>query len=144
MAGAAFSLRDPWGQTMTVVRADWTSANRFSAQQSGPELYAPQGRRAPEPPRSGVDAVPQRSEEPGLSNAPAGEHLDSLIRRIAAASMDDIDSVNRELDGIRDVLRMEGERVSREIDGYVRLSQASMAAMRLISERIKQWKDTRY
>jgi hypothetical protein len=126
---------------MTVVRADWTSANKSNPQQSGPELYAPHARRASEPPRSGAHPL-QRSEGPGQTNAPAGEHLDSLIRRIAAASMDDLDSVNRELESMRDVLRIEGERVSREIDRYVKLSQASMTAMRLISERIRQWKDT--
>ena len=49
--------------------------------------------------------------------------------------MDDIDSVNRELESIRQVLRNEGERVRQEIAGYVRLSQASMAAMTLISLR---------
>jgi hypothetical protein len=66
-----------------------------------------------------------------------------LIGRIAAASMDDIDSVNRELESIREVLRNEGERVRQEITGYVRLSQASMAAMTLISESVRQWKDRR-
>jgi hypothetical protein len=74
---------------------------------------------------------------------PAAENLNSLIQRIAAASMDDIDSVNRELESIRQVLRNEGERVRQEIAGYVRLSQASMAAMTLISESVRQWKDRR-
>lgn len=129
---------------MTVVRADWPNANQLSPQKPGPEAYAPPVRRKPELPISDADSVPLRqSEGAGHSNAPAAENLNSLIRRIAAASMDDIDSVNRELEGIREVLRNEGERVRQEIAGYVRLSQASMAAMTLISESVRQWKDRR-
>ena len=129
---------------MTVVRADWPNANQFSPQKPGPEAYAPPVRRKPELPISDADSVPLRqSEGAGHSNAPAAENLNSLIRRIAAASMDDIDSVNRELEGIREVLRNEGERVRQEIAGFVRLSQASMAAMTLISESVRQWKDRR-
>jgi hypothetical protein len=133
-----------WGQTMTVVRADWPNASQFSPQKPGPEAYAPPVRRKPELPISNADPVPLRqSEEAGQTNASAAENLNSLIRRIAAASMDDIDSVNRELEGIREVLRNEGERIRQEIAGYVRLSQASMAAMTLISESVRQWKDRR-
>lgn len=133
-----------WGQTMTVVRADWPNANQFSPQKPGPEAYAPPVRRKPELPISDADPVPLRqSEGAAQTNVPAAENLNSLIQRIAAASMDDIDSVNRELESIRQVLRNEGERVRQEIAGYVRLSQASMAAMTLISESVRQWKDRR-
>ena len=128
---------------MTVVRADWPNANQFSPQKPGPEAYAPPVRRKPELPISDASPVSLRqSEGAGQTNAPA-ENLNSLIQRIAAASMDDIDSVNRELESIREVLRNEGERVRQEIAGYVRLSQASMAAMTLISESVRQWKDRR-
>jgi len=132
------------GQTMTVVRADWPNPNQFSPQKPGPEAYAPPVRRKPDLPTSDADPVPLRqSEGAGQTDAPAAENLNSLIQRIAAASMDDIDSVNRELESIREVLRNEGERVRQEITGYVRLSQASMAAMTLISESVRQWKDRR-
>jgi hypothetical protein len=39
------------------------------------------------------------------------------------------------------MLRSEGERVSREIAGYASLSHASMTAMRVIGDSLKQWKD---
>jgi hypothetical protein len=129
---------------MTVVQADWPNANQFDPEKPGPEAYAPPVRRKPELPIGNDDTVPlRRSEAAGQTHAPAAENLNSLIRRIAAASMDDIDNVNRELESIREVLRNEGERVRQEIAGYVRLSQASMAAMTLISESVRQWKDRR-
>ena len=55
--------------------------------------------------------------------------------------MDEIDSVIRELEDVRNMLCNEGERVSREIAGYAGLSRASMTAMKAISDSIKKWKD---
>ena len=55
--------------------------------------------------------------------------------------MEEIDRVIRELEGVRDMLRNEGERVSREIAGYASLSHASMTAMKVIADSLKQWKD---
>jgi hypothetical protein len=40
---------------------------------------------------------------------------------------------------VRDTLRSEGERVSREISGYANLSHASITAMKVIGDSIKQW-----
>jgi len=54
--------------------------------------------------------------------------------------MDEIDRVIRELEGVRDLLRDEAERVSREIAGFASLSHASMTAMQVIAETIQKWK----
>ena len=55
--------------------------------------------------------------------------------------MEEIDRVILELQGVRDMLRSEGERVSREIAGYASLSHASMTAMKVIGDSLKQWKN---
>jgi hypothetical protein len=39
-----------------------------------------------------------------------------------------------------DMLRREGERVSRELAGYASLNHASMTAMKVIGDSLKQWK----
>jgi hypothetical protein len=49
--------------------------------------------------------------------------------------MEEIDRVILELQGVRDTLRSEGERVSRDISGYASLSHASMSAMRVIGTK---------
>jgi hypothetical protein len=67
--------------------------------------------------------------------------LNSLIRRVSGASMEEIDRVILELQGMRDMLRNEGERVSREIAGYASLSHAAMTAMKVIADSLKQWKE---
>ena len=82
----------------------------------------------------------QRSEGDAAAD-PAAENLNALIRRVAGASMEEIDRVIHELQGIRDMLRSEGERVSRELAGYASLSHASMTAMKVIGDSLKQWKD---
>ena len=72
---------------------------------------------------------------------PAAENLNALIKRVAGASMEEIDRVILELQGVRDMLRSEGERVSRELAGYASLSHASMTAMKVIGDSLKQWKE---
>ncbi len=70
----------------------------------------------------------------------AGENLNSLIRRVAGASMEEIDRVILELQAVRDMLRNEGERVSREISGYASLSHAATTSMKVIADSITQWR----
>jgi hypothetical protein len=55
--------------------------------------------------------------------------------------MEEIDRVILELQGVRDMLRNEGERVSREIAGYASLNHAAMTAMKVIGDSLKQWKE---
>jgi hypothetical protein len=120
-----------------------TVTTRLGPDKPGPEIYAPPNRRAPEQ-LSDVDRVAflhrQRSEA-DPPNDPAPENLNSLIRRVAGASMEEIDRVILELQSVRDMLRNEGERLTREIAGYARLGHASMTATKVIADSLKQWKD---
>src|SRR5512139_249431 len=50
--------------------------------------------------------------ETDVSAEPSVENLDALIRRVAGTSTEEIDRVILELQGVRDMLRGEGERVS--------------------------------
>ena len=45
------------------------------------------------------------------------------------------------LENVRDMMRNEGERVSREIAGYASLSQAAVTAMKVFADSIHKWKD---
>lgn len=71
------------------------------------------------------------------------ENMNELIRRVAGASTEKIDRVILELQGVRDMLRNEGERVSREIAGYESLNHASLNAMKLVNDSLRQWKNTK-
>jgi hypothetical protein len=129
------------------------------AEKSGPEKFAPRDRRPPEK-QSDVDQAAanavegeireffrrdasflhrQRSEV-DAANDPAAENMNALIRRVAGDSMEEIDRVIRELESVREMLRNEGERVSREIAGYASLSHAATTAMKVITDSLTQWK----
>ena len=130
------------------------------AEKSGPEKYAPPERRPPEKlnnidqatanavegeirefVRRDVSFLHPRRSEVDAANDPAAENLNAVVRRVAGDSMEEIDRVIRELESVRDMMRNEGERVSREIAGYASLSHAAATAMKVIADSINEWKD---
>lgn len=142
---------------MTAIKSERFGADRTGPEKEGPEQYAPQ-RSAPaklgdvdqavsafegeirEFVRRDVGA--QRKPRDIGPGAEAGaDNMNTLIQRVSGASMDEIDRVIGELQGVRNMLRSEGERVSREIAGYASLSHAAMTAMKVISESLTQWKN---
>ena len=112
--------------------------------EDGPETYAPPRRRPSENRDDGVENIVKLAKQlpEALAELPsATENLNEMIRRIATGSMEDIDRVIRELESVRDMLRNEGARVSREVSGYASLNYATTATMKVIAESLKQWKD---
>ena len=113
-------------------------------EKSGPEKYAPPDRRPPEN-LSDIERIAfqhqhqQRSEAIPVGD-PVIENMNLLVQRVASASMEEIDRVTFELQSVRDMLRSDGERVSREVAGYANLCQASMTAMKVITDSLKRWK----
>jgi hypothetical protein len=141
---------------MTAIRPDRNVAEKF-----GPEKYAPPDRHVPER-LSDIDQAAaaavegeirefvrrdvsflrrQRAEVEAAGEPAVNDSLNALIRRVSGASMEEIDRVILELQGVREMLRNEGERVSREIAGYASLSHAAMTAMKVIADSLQQWKD---
>jgi hypothetical protein len=144
---------------MTAIKPERLDLDKSVPEKPGPERFAPV-RRAPQK-LGDVDQVPatllegeirefvrrdvaylrrQRDDSESAGEA-VSDNLNALIRRVSGASMEEIDRVILELQGVRDMLRSEGERVSREIAGYASLSHASMTAMKVIADSLKQWKD---
>jgi hypothetical protein len=77
---------------------------------------------------------PRDENDTGVENAT------NLIDRVSGASIEEIDRVIAELQGMRDMLRREGERVRRELTGYAGLSQSAMASMQVIADTLAQFK----
>jgi hypothetical protein len=142
---------------MTTIRPERLGADWVRPEEAGPEQFAP-ARRAPEKlgdidqavatafegeirefVRRDVTFVRRQRSEIEPAGEAAADTLNSLIRRVSGASMEQIDRVVLELQGVRDMLRSEGERVSREIAGYASLSHASTTAMQVISDSLKEW-----
>lgn len=145
---------------MTAIR-ERLGADKLGTDKSGPEKFAPADRRAAPEKLSDIDQAAAnafegeirefvrrdvsflrkpRTEGEAAAVDPVTENLNSLIRRVSGASMEEIDRVILELQGIRDMLKAEGDRVGREIAGYASLSHASMTAMKVIGDSLEQWK----
>src|SRR4029079_11548183 len=67
-------------------------------------------------------------------------NVNSLIQRVAGASLGEIENLINELERLRDMLHSEGQRVPREIDRSAQLSHAAMKSTRIIAENMAQWK----
>ena len=78
----------------------------------------------------------QRAEQSGGDPA---DNINSLIQRVSAQSLLEVERVLNELTNVRDMLRNEAERVQREITGYAALSQNAMTSMKIIAESLGQW-----
>ena len=85
-------------------------------------------------PPGNIDPVTEQRPEVSVNN------VNSLIQRVAGASIRDIEDLISELESLRDLLHAEGERVQREISGYAQLSQAAMKSTRMIADNVTQWK----
>jgi hypothetical protein len=68
------------------------------------------------------------------------ESVNSLVRRVADQSAVEIEKLIGELQGTREILRSEGERIQRELLSYADMSQTAMTSMKIIGESLAQWK----
>lgn len=83
----------------------------------------------------------RRPQMNGVADAAVmNDDLNSVIRRVSNTAMEEIDRVILELQGVRDMLRNEGDRVTREIAGFASLSHAAITSMRVIADSLVQWK----
>ena len=71
--------------------------------------------------------------------AAAGEGINTLLDRVAGASIEEIDRVIHELQVMRDTLVTEGDRVQREVARFAGLSQTAMSSVRVIADSLAQW-----
>jgi hypothetical protein len=63
-----------------------------------------------------------------------------LVQRVAGVSLDELDDAIVDLRQLRDFLHCEGERIQREIAGYLQLNQIAMGSTKSIVDSIGQWK----
>jgi chemotaxis protein histidine kinase CheA len=83
---------------------------------------------------SSTETALEPSTEASVNN------INSLIQRVAAPSLTEIENLISELEVMRQMLHAEGQRVQREISGYGQLSQAAMKSTRMIADNVSEWK----
>ena len=66
--------------------------------------------------------------------------VNSFVQRIAGVSLDQLDDAIVDLRQLRDFLHSEGERIQREISGYLQLNHLAIDSTKSIVDNIVQWK----
>ena len=66
--------------------------------------------------------------------------INFLVQQVAGITVDKVDDAIADLWQLRDFLHSEGERVRREISGYLQLSRAALDSTKIIVDNIAQWK----
>jgi hypothetical protein len=70
-------------------------------------------------------------------------NINSLLQRVAGTSVQEIDRLIADLQGLRETLSTEGARVQREIAQYAALSQAAMQSTKVFAESVTRWNSDR-
>jgi hypothetical protein len=68
------------------------------------------------------------------------DNIGSLLQRVSASSVQEIDRLISDLKILRERLQDEGARVQREIVEYASLNQAAMQSTKIITESLGHWK----
>lgn len=84
-----------------------------------------------------VDAVSRRQDNDGTLVA---DNLSSLLQRVSASSIQEIDALIDDLKILREKLQDDGRRVQRQIVQYASLSQSAMQSTKAIAESLGHWK----
>jgi hypothetical protein len=142
---------------MTVIKPERSETDESGLPDSSPAQFIPEWRAAgkPDDVERAVNAfegeirefvrrdinMPRRQFSDPQPAGPVPDNLNTLIRSVSLASVEEIDRVIAELQSVREMLRTEGDRVTRDIASYADLSQTAMTAMKVISESLAQWKN---
>jgi hypothetical protein len=67
-------------------------------------------------------------------------NINSVLQRVTATSVQEIDQLITELQAMSDILNIEAERVQREIVQYSTFTQGALQSTKIIAESLQQWK----
>jgi hypothetical protein len=114
-----------------------TNAAPFGASENSNVIPAPQIEEAIR------DSV--RQNAPHIRHEPENTSqvvtdVNSLVRRVAGVSLDQLDDAIVDLRQLRDFLHSEGERIQSEISGYLQLNHIAIGSTKSIVDNIVQWK----
>jgi transcriptional regulator of heat shock response len=90
--------------------------------------------------REFVQVVTNPERQPGSESELVASNINSVLQRVTATSVQEIDQLITELEASRDMLQSEAARVQREIVQYSTLSKAALHSTKIITESLTQWK----
>jgi len=89
------------------------------------------------------EVVTNSGQQPGNESDLVASNINSLLQRVSATLLQEIDSLITELESSRDMLQREAVRVQREIVQYSTLSQTALQSTKIIAESLTHLKTVR-
>lgn len=86
------------------------------------------------------DVVSNVGRRPENETELVASNINSVLQRVTATSVQEIDALISELESSRDMLHSEAARVQREIVQYATLIQGALHSTKIIAESLTQWK----
>ena len=86
------------------------------------------------------DVVSNVGRRPENETELVASNINSVLQRVTATSVQEIDALISELELSRDMLHSEAARVQREIVQYSTLIQGALHSTKIIAESLTQWK----
>ena len=86
------------------------------------------------------DVVSNVGRRPENESELVASNINSVLERVTATSVQEIDALISELESSRDMLHSEAARVQREIVQYSTLIQGALHSTKIIAESLTQWK----
>jgi hypothetical protein len=86
------------------------------------------------------DVVSNVGRRPENESELVASNINSVLERVTATSVQEIDALISELESSRDMLHSEAARVQREIVQYSTLIQGALHSTKVIAESLTQWK----
>ena len=86
------------------------------------------------------DVVSNVGRRPENETELVASNINSVLQRVTATSVQEIDALISELESSRDMLHSEAARVQREIVQYSTLIQGALHSTKIIAESLTQWK----
>ena len=86
------------------------------------------------------DVVSNVGRRPENETELVASNINSVLQRVTATSVQEIDALISELESSRDMLHSEAARVQREIVQYSTLIQGALHSTKVIAESLTQWK----
>ena len=104
-------------------------------------------------PEISVDPIPNGVRSDRLTDGLAGlkpqpdmvgdvnQAIGALIDKVSATSIAEIEKLISDLETVRNYLKTEGDRVQQEMARYAHLSDTASASVKIIAERLGQWRE---
>ena len=87
-----------------------------------------------------TDSLAGLNPEPDVAGD-VNQSIGELIDKVSATSIAEVEKLISDLQAVRNYLKAEGDRIQQEMARYAHLSDTASASVKIIAERLGQWRE---